>query len=215
MRAWSSNWLLLPVVVLTALAYAEMHFQVGQGSGYQSVAPSGTSVAPMPVPLFALLERESFSETLARPLFMPNRRPAEPAAPESAAATPRAAPAKANRYALSAIIIIDDERIALLTDTATGGLNRVREGESVAGWQVEAIRADSAVLTNGDIREELALRHFGPPAPRPKAPRRRTGSQPKAAAQPAEKDPGASQNRPRRTRRSARQTGRIPGTETN
>ena len=83
MRAWTSNWLLLPVVVLTALAYAEMRFQVGQGSGYQTAAPSGTSVEPMPVPLFALLERESFSETLARPLFMPNRRPAEPAAPDA------------------------------------------------------------------------------------------------------------------------------------
>ena len=36
MRSASSNWLLLSVVVLTALAFAEMRFQIGEGAGYRS-----------------------------------------------------------------------------------------------------------------------------------------------------------------------------------
>jgi len=216
MRAGSSNWLLLLVVVLTALAYAEMRFQVGKGSDYPTAEPASTSIEAMPVPLFALLDRESFSETLARPLFMPNRRSPEPASAESVEPETRAAPPKANRYALAAIIIVDDQRIALLTDTTTGGLNRVREGESVAGWQVEAIRADSAVLVNGDSREELALRHFGPPpAPKPKAPRRRASTDPKAAAQDSDNDARALAKRPRRARREARRAPREPQSEAN
>ncbi len=215
MRAGASNWLLLLVVVLTALAYAEMRFQIGKGSGYQSAESGTTSIEAMPVPLFALVDRESFSETLTRPLFMPNRRPAEAAAQESAAPAPRAAKTKPNRYTLAAVIIVGDERIALLTDTATGGLNRVREGESLAGWQVEAIRPDGAVLSNGDIREELALRHFGPPpAPRPKAPKRRTGSAAKTGAQPAD-NVRSRLKRPRRTRRDARVAPRNAESEAN
>ncbi len=215
MRAGYSNWLLLSMLVLSALVFAEWRFQVGKGSGYQPVQSSTTPVEamPVPVPRFALVDLESFSETLTRPLFMPDRRPPEEGSADSAVPEVRAASPKANRYALSAIIIVDNERIALLTDTATGDLNRVREGGSVAGWRVETIREDGAVLTNGDNREELTLRHFGPPKLRPKAPKRRTASKRKAVAQPAEKDVEAVQKRPRRVRRSARQTGRVPGTE--
>ncbi|TFH50535.1 MAG: hypothetical protein E4H01_02120 [Lysobacterales bacterium] len=215
MRAGSSNWLLLSTVVLSALVFAESHFQAGTGSGYQTVESSSTPIEAMPVPRFALVDRERLSETLARPLFMPNRRPPEAKSAASAAPEAPAASQNVNRYALSAIIIVDNERIALLTDTATGNLNRVREGESVAGWQVEAIRADSAVLRHGDIREELALRHFGPPLVRPKTANRRTANEPTAAAQPPDESAKALLNRPRRAGRDARRALRIPQTESN
>jgi hypothetical protein len=215
MRARLSSWLLLSLVVLAALVAAELRFEAGVGSGHQPVDRGSTPAAVSPAPLFALAERESFSETLTRPLFMPNRKPLAAVVEESPVPVAPAARANANRYALSAIIIFDDERIALLTDTATGDLHRVREGERIAGWQVEKIHKDGAVLSNGDTREELALRSFGPPAPRPVSPSRRTATQRKAAAQSAGKKLGASPDRPRRPKRRSRPTGRIPGTEAN
>jgi hypothetical protein len=215
MRARSSNWLLLSLVALSALLIAELRFEIGTDLGGQVAGPASAPVAATPMPLFGLVDRESLSETLTRPLFMPDRQPPGDTPVAPAVQASRAAQPKANRYALSAIIIVDGERFALLTDTATGGLSRVREGESLAGWQVEKIHESGAVLSNGDTREELALRSFGPPAPRPKLPGRRTGRERKAAAQPAGDNPRALPNRPRRPKRAPGQMLRIPRGEAN
>ncbi|GMQ95912.1 MAG: hypothetical protein BMS9Abin14_384 [Gammaproteobacteria bacterium] len=215
MGARSGNWLLLSLAVLSALLVAELRFEIGAGPGGQAAAQASKPVEAAPMPLFALTEREDFSETLTRPLFMPDRQPPGEAPGALPVEAPRGARPNANRYALSAIIIVDDQRIALLTDTATGGLSRVREGESLAGWQVEEINESGAVLSNGDTREELSLRSFGPPAPRLKSPGRRPGSERRAAAQPAGDAPRALPNRPRRPKRGPRQTLRNPGGDAN
>ncbi len=209
MHARSSGWLLLSLIVLAALLAAELHFEVGVGSERQSIGRGSAPSAASPAPLFALADRESFSETLTRPLFMPNRQPPDMES-ESPLPAPRAARPNADRYVLSAIIIVDDERVALLTDTATGALSRVREGESLAGWQVKEIHADGAVLNNGDTREELSLRTFGAPAPVPRSSKRkrRAGD---ASKRPAGKDAQALPNRPRRLRREPRQIRRATG----
>ncbi len=211
MHARSSGWLLLTLMVLAALLAAELRFEVGAGSSRQSMGRDGAPVATSPAPLFILAERVSFSETLARPLFMPNREPpgAESASPLPA---PRAAKANANRYALSAIIIVDNERVALLMDTATGSLSRVREGESLAGWRVEEIHADGAVLNNGDTREELVLRTFGPPALATRPSDGRAGA---ADRRTAGSDSEALPKRPRRPRRGPRQTPQMPRASSN
>ena len=212
MRARSSAWLLLTLMVLAAVLAAELRFEVGAGSSRQSTRRGSAPAAASPAPLFTLADRASFSETLARPLFMPNR---EPPGTESASAlpAPQAPRPSANRYALSAIIIVDDERIALLTDTATGSLSRVREGDSLAGWRVEEIRADGAVLHNGDVREELSLRTFGaPPPPAPTPSKRRAGA---ASAAPAGSGPEALPKRPRRPKRGPRQSLPIPRASSN
>jgi general secretion pathway protein N len=213
MHARSSGWLLLTLVVLAVLLAAELHFEVGAGSARQSIRTGSAPAAASPAPLFTLADRVSFSETLTRPLFSPNR---EPPGTESASAlpAPQAPRPSANRYALSAIIIVDNERIALLMDTATGSLSRVREGDSLAGWRVEEIRADGAVLHNGDVREELSLRTFGAPAPVPvpRPPKRRAGA---AAGPPAGYEPEALPKRPRRPKRGPRQGLPIPRASSN
>ena len=216
MSARSSSWLLLSLVVLAALLVAELRYQVGAGSGGAIVGQGSALVTASPAPRFTLADRETFSETITRPLFMPNRQP-----PESDASAPRepvgrVAKSDAKRYALSAIIIVDDERVALLTDTATGGLSRVKEGESVAGWKVEAIREESAVLINGDTREELALRTFGPPIVAPKPRRAPAGAKRRPPAQRAEAPAnGSPPKRPRRPRRAPRQEQPVPGSQSN
>jgi len=205
MRARATSWLLLCMVVLAALVAAELYFEVGVVSGNQPVGPGNASSEAAPAPVFVLANRESLSDTLARPLFMPNRQPPGALATEAPAPASRAPQPKANRYSLSAIIIVDDERIALLTDTATGGLSRVREGESLAGWQVEKIHADSAVLSRGDKREELSLRSFAPPVPRD--PAQGPGAAPE---RPAGSATEVLPNRPRRPKRGPREAVKIP-----
>jgi len=214
MAARSSSWLLLSTVALSVVVAAELHYGVGKGAGGQPADGASARPVTVPAPLFALARRETFSETLTRPLFMPNRQPAGVGDAPAAAPAARAARPNANRYTLSAVIIIDDERIALVTDTATGDSNRVREGESFAGWQMEAIHDDSAVLSNGDTREELSLRTFPAPAaaPTPGAtPRRSAG----AAGRSREDATAASPDRPRRPKRGPRRTPTIPRPATN
>lgn len=205
MGGYSSNWMLLSLVGLAALAGAELHYQIGTGSGRQATGSGAAPSATVPAPLFALEEREKLSETLERPLFMPNRQPLEASVAASPQPESQAVRPKANRYSLSAIIIVDDERVALLTDTATGGLSRVREGESLAGWRVEEIHASGAVLSDGKSREELALRSFAAPVVLP--PARRTGE---ATNRSAGNEAGALPNRPRRPKRGPRQLPTVP-----
>lgn len=210
MHGHSIGWLLLCVVGLAALVSAELHYQVGTGSGRHAAGNAAPTSATVPVPLFSLEDREKLSDTITRPLFMPNRQPQVAAVADAPRADSRAPRPKANRYALSAIIIVDDERVALLTDTATGGLSRVREGESLAGWQVEEINESGAVLSNGDTREELALRSFSAPTAQP-TPRRGTNT----AGPPMANDADPLQNRPRRPKRGPRQIQTIPRTSSN
>jgi hypothetical protein len=128
----------------------------------------------------------------------------------------RAAKPDSKRYTLSAIIIVDDERVALLTDTATGGLSRVKEGESIAGWRVEEIRKESAVLRNGEVREELPLRTFGPPQVASKPRRAPAGAKRKPPARRAEAaTDGTLPRRPRRPKRVPRSVQPLPGSQSN
>ncbi len=208
MRARSSNWLLLSLVVLSALVIAELRFAIGTGPGGQAAVRASAPLEAAPMPQFALMDRESFSETRTRPLFMPDRQPPTEIPAVAPVEASRGERPSASRYALSAIIIVDEQRIALLTDTATGGLSRVREGESIAGWQVEEIHEDSAVLSNGDTREELSLRTFGAPAARPRAATRPAGAG--VPSRPDAHDTGALPDRPRRPKQGPRQTLKKP-----
>lgn len=199
-RSRATIWLLLSLMALTAVVIMELQYPIGGGVERQAASGEQARAEDLPVALFALGEREAFSETLGRPLFMPNRLPPATDTVEASLPATRAARPNANRYALTAVIIVDNERIALLTDTATGGLNRVREGDSFAGWQVETIHADSAVLSNGDTREELALRSFAAPSARPPGPK--SGG---AQSQTPANTPETLLNRPRRPKRGPRQ----------
>lgn len=215
MRAHSSGWLLLSLLAFSVLLAAELHFGIGTGSRAQTEEQPSMAPESYPVASFTLPERESFSDTLTRPLFIPNRQPlgATPVAP--AAPMSHAAPPNTARYALSAIIIVDNERIALLTDSATGDLIRLREGEGVAGWQLEEIRENSAVLRDGDNREELSLRTFGPPAPRPRPPDGRAAPGTRATAEAGDNDSGPSPEPSLNAKRARRQRLKLPGSQSN
>lgn len=106
-------------------------------------------------PGFALPPIESMSEIVARPLFMPTRRPVS--APSVATPPPR--------LAIAGVIISGERRTAIL-DTGSGAAApylRVTAGDVVAGWTVASVEADRVILRNGAARVELTLKDNAPP----------------------------------------------------
>lgn len=173
-RSRTSTALVLMLVALSALVAVELSYDVSSRSSANNLQENKAPASGTVSPPFTLPDREELSDTVTRPLFIPSRVPPAEAPVETVVEAPSSTRPTPNRYALSAIVIVDNERIALVTDTTSGTLLRVREGERLSGWQVEEILADSAVLTSGDSREELSLRSFGPPLPAPaQAPTRR------------------------------------------
>ena len=100
---------------------------------------------------------EDFSEIARRPLFIPSRRPLPPDTEP-----PRPGPRKAerHRFTLKGVVIVADERMAVLViqRRRSRTVLRVVEGQQIDGWLVEAILPDRVVLQQGETREEVALR---------------------------------------------------------
>ena len=100
----------------------------------------------------------ALTETVHRPLFSPDRRPPEPTPPtRPAVATTGGGPPTLN---LSAVVLTDGDRVALVEDVGRGQLRRLREGEEIAGWRVESVEFEAVVLARGEARHRIALRRY-------------------------------------------------------
>jgi hypothetical protein len=205
MNASYTNWLFLAMVLLGLGLAAELYFAAGSGVPSAPAAAGNVTDTELPTASFALPELASLSDTVARPLFLPNRRVPEQGEDTTPEPAPTAGPPKANRFLLSAIVIIDDERIALLSDATTGSLSRVKEGERVSGWEVAEINDDSVVLVSGANREQLPLRTFGAPPPPSRKRAAPSRSAPGTQVVPGPAVPEAGARRPRRPRTGPRQ----------
>ncbi len=133
-----------------------------------------------------------FKETLDRPLFSSSRRPEEPEIDDGEVEALEEMPKVAAPVRLSAVIIEDEEKSALLEETRSRTAKRVKEGEAFEGWTLVEVREDGVVLESGGTRSEVELRNFDapvtPPPVRPRRPTRRPGTTPqtpRAAQQPA------------------------------
>jgi hypothetical protein len=123
----------------------------------ESGSPSINRARPPPqpeipnAPSFTMPPATAFAEILARPLFSRTRRPAAQAGnlPASSSLT------------LVAIVISDNERHALLASGQPPKTTRVREGDEIAGWTVEAIKPDKVIVRRADAREEVKPKGFG------------------------------------------------------
>ncbi len=108
-------------------------------------------------PGFTMKPLDDFSEIARRPLFIPSRRPlppdTEPPRPSS-----RSRKAERYRFTLKGVVIVDDERMAVLQRGRGRTVLRAVEGEIIDGWLVEAILPDRVVLRQGETREEVVLR---------------------------------------------------------
>lgn len=133
-----------------------------------AIAPPVTSPAALP----ALVD---LTETVDRPVFSPVRRPPQaPTAPAQEVAMPtQSADAPPPSVKLSAVVIEQQRRFALLQRLSAAGTVRVEQGDSVDGWTLSEVRPDGVTLEKEDRRHEIALRTFEPaPAPAATAPQR-------------------------------------------
>ncbi len=151
----------LLLLLCLGLGYA-VYAELGSGPAdpadltVTKVAPEPAAVAPAE-PAFTLPPLGDFSETVARPLFLPSRRPLAPAEDAPAEAVTR------DLFTLMGVIISADERMALVKRRKTGEVLRLIEGQRVDGWLVEAIMPDRLALSHGEETEEVVLKDVARP----------------------------------------------------
>ncbi len=139
--------------------------------------------------------QEVYQVIAERPLFFNKRRPPPPYVPTPPGAKPTIKPPRKvgkPRVQLSAIVIVGEQKYALVRGGRQKGSRRVRVGEEVDGWKVASIGADRLVLSNGGETEELLLRNYRPvmpvkSVPKPPAVVRKNNDAVKAAPKPAPK----------------------------
>jgi hypothetical protein len=125
------------------------------------VASSGDLSAQSGNPLWAV-PLSALAATRDRPLFSASRRPPTPAAPAVAAPPPKAAPAaqappELPPLALIGTIVSPKSSIAILQNSATQAVTRVRIGEENSGWRARSVAVRSVVLEKGAQSVTLRL----------------------------------------------------------
>ena len=145
-------------------------------------APPDAKLLP---PLALVSPEQAYPETTARPLFVPTRRPAP-------VETVAKSSFERGQYVLQGVIVVGDQRTALLKEKTSGRIHRVDKGKDLNGITVEAVEPTKVTLAMGGERETLNLsvqKAGGPGAPgAPAQPHVDAGPFATASAQPA---PGA------------------------
>jgi hypothetical protein len=164
-----------PLIGVLAVAAAGLAvvigFETGFGVRLAPSIPAGTGrpaapfVAKLLPPFTATSAEQAYPEMVARPLFVPLRRPAP--APEAAAQSVM----KRGQYVLQGVTIAGDTRIALLKEKATGHIVRVEKGHEVNGMKLSEVNPEAVTLSQGSEQEVLPLQVVrpGPPAVAPNA----------------------------------------------
>lgn len=108
---------------------------------------------------FSLPPRETvYRETLLRPIFIPSRR----GNPIGKGGRQQM---KKGQFALTGVIIVPGQRLALLRDVTTGKSERVEQGSEIRGMLAERVDPAEIVLKLGDESEELVLMVQKTPVP--------------------------------------------------
>ncbi|RFC35409.1 MAG: hypothetical protein DID90_2727554461 [Candidatus Nitrotoga sp. LAW] len=182
------------LLVLILLLIGTIGYELGWGSRINVPLPqpklqkNRPAVLPLQ-PEFALLPLErSYTEILARPLFVSSRRPLPPkfvprqhasSSVSSRRLSPPPSPPslpvpveppkptmRKGQFILDGIIITKDKNIALLREVATRKMVRVELGQEINGMQIEKLDRDKITFKQGDEHEELVLKiKTGPSQP--------------------------------------------------
>ena len=108
------------------------------------------------------LPLQAYDAIVERPLFAADRRPYEP--PAEPVETPRPeAPQPHVEFQLSAVVSTPSEQIALIKTNLFPDVQRVALNESLQGWMLVEVRADSAILRRGNEQVTIELRPNAPP----------------------------------------------------
>jgi type II secretory pathway component PulC len=129
----------------------------------EAALKSGEVQSSVMIPADTRLEKpaiSTFSEFVARPLFTPTRRP-PPTKTEPNITTSASKP---ENLQLIGVIISEHERLALLQTLATGDVTRAMEGQTVGGWEVQAIKPTQVVLKRGNANEVVMINDAATPS---------------------------------------------------
>jgi general secretion pathway protein N len=150
-------------VLLLAVIGAEAGFGARLSDALRAGSPQRAlpSEAKLLPPVIATSVEQAYPETTARPLFTPTRRPA----PELAA-VPQSTFQK-GQFTLQGVIMVGDNRIAMLREKSNGRIYRVERGREVNGIKVIEVQPEAVTLALGGEQEVLPLvvqRPSGSPA---------------------------------------------------
>ena len=158
MKDWAQrNPLLVALAAVALMLAVAIGLEAVFGSSVTSALDSAGRKRAVPAeakllpPLAAISPEQAYPETAARPLFLPTRRPA-PEAPASAQGA-----LQKGQYILQGVIIVGDNRIAMLREKSSGHIHRVEQGKEVNGIKVVAIERDNVTLASGSDEEKLPL----------------------------------------------------------
>lgn len=157
---WPLVWGVVCIVLAGVIAAELTLGEVEAGKGPR--APAKAAEAKL-LPAFVLAaDAQAGGETTSRPLFVPARRPAPPAASADAGTM------KKGQFLLQGTTVIGDLSFAMLKEVASGKLYRVQKGEKLNDFTLAEVGATHAVLTLGSDSETVPLlvaKATGAPAP--------------------------------------------------
>ena len=151
-------------VALGALAATEIGDAPVTARDQPPPAAAGKSPATSTATTFTLPPLQRFGVVTERPLFSPDRKPAQHADDTAGAWS---------SFVLAGIIITAQSREALVLHGKPQAVAHVQEGQALEGWTITAIDPDHVVFRDGPNEHELRLRPKAAPpdvATRPRLP---------------------------------------------
>ncbi len=159
--------LLLAVIILVEWAFLPSQPQLVNQKGQINTGPAKADFES--VSAFTLPPLTEFDAIKERPIFIEGRRPLPPSQTvvQEQRPTPSRGGSRPPKMVLSAILIINNEPMALLRNPPKGVSTRLKTGDEFQGWQVEKITPDRVTLKQSGKSEEFLLRTFNKvPLPR-------------------------------------------------
>lgn len=140
-------------ILLAVVLGVEGEFGASVGSVIRPGAASRAVAADAKLlpPIIAIAPEVAYPETTARPIFTPTRRPA-PEAPAAAQST-----FQKGQFVLQGVIVVGDNRVAMLREKSSGRVIRIERGREVNGLKVVEIQPETVTLSLGSEEEKLSL----------------------------------------------------------
>jgi Type II secretion system protein C len=181
MRRSRTRSSLVILLALVCILLAWMIYQeIAENPPVQATALSGDLAAlgaPSPAASeasFSMPGRESLAVILERPLFTQTRRPSSVAGGDPLAGSVD--------LTLSGVVISGGERSALIRRGNAEIVERLKQGEDIAGWTLVEIAADRVIVRRDAIETEILLDYSAPAPPGPRTEQRKQDPEPAAAA---------------------------------
>jgi general secretion pathway protein N len=148
-RSWPLLWAIVVAVLVGVLAIEHYFGRTAIGEGARS--PAKVVEAKLLPPFGLPPGHEAGAETTSRPLFVPARRPAPPAASSGPSSIKR------GQFVLQGTTILGALRIAMLKEVGSGAVHRVEKGSEILGMTLAEVAPDQVILRAGDDSETLPL----------------------------------------------------------